>query len=76
MTLIHDVDLAPVEYATLLGLLGLAISVMQNDEKQGREYIRLLSHPSIEKAVAGVVEKMMSDKAREAMTNLLQEVDA
>lgn len=67
-----DVEFAPVEYATLLGLVGLAVAVMQSDEEQGRDYIKLLSNPAIEKAAAGVVDKLMSAKVEEGMSRTIK----
>ena len=72
MEQIPEVEFAPIEYATLLGLVGLAVSVMQSDEEQGRDYIKLLSNPAIEKAAAGVVDKLMSAKPEEGESRTLK----
>jgi hypothetical protein len=47
-----------MEHATLLGLVGLAVSVMQNDEAQGRAFISTLSQPGVQDAAKAIVERL------------------
>jgi hypothetical protein len=47
-----------MEHATLLGLVGLAVSVMQNDEAQGRAFINTLSQPGVQDAAKAIVERL------------------
>lgn len=54
-------DLTPMQHATLLGLVGLAISVMQNDEAQGRAFISTLTQPGVEETAKAIVEMLNGD---------------
>lgn len=51
-------EFTPMEHATLLGLVGLAIAVMQNDEERGPDLIKTLSQPGVEAAARALVEKL------------------
>jgi hypothetical protein len=72
MEQVPEVEFAPIEYATLLGLVGLAVSVMQSDEEKGRDYIKLLSNPAIEKVAQSVVEKIMSADVQDGVTRSIK----
>jgi hypothetical protein len=51
-------DLTPMQHATLLGLVGLAIAVMQNDETQGRAFVVTLTQPGVEETAKEIVEML------------------
>jgi hypothetical protein len=51
-------ELNELERAALLALVGLAVSVMQNDEENGREFIQALSQSGIEPVCRSLVEKL------------------
>ena len=53
-----SLEMSPMEHATLLGLVGLAVSVMQNDEEQGRAFINTLSQPGVPDAAKAIVERL------------------
>jgi len=53
-----SLEMSPMEHATLLGLVGLAVSVMQNDEEQGRAFISTLSQPGVQDAAKAIVERL------------------
>jgi precorrin-6B methylase 1 len=53
-----QIDFTPMEHATALSLVALAIAVMQNDDERGREHITLLSQPGIEESARTVLEKL------------------
>lgn len=54
-------EFSPMEHATLLGLVGLAVSVMQGNEEQGRAFIKTLSQPGIEATAKALIEKLNAD---------------
>lgn len=56
-------ELTPMQHATLLGLVGLAISVMQNNEEQGREFISTLTQPGVEETAKALVEMLNGDES-------------
>ena len=51
-------DMSELERAALLAMVGLAVSVMQNDEETGKEFIAALSQEGMEQVCRGVVEKL------------------
>ena len=51
-------ELNELERAALLALVGLAVSVMQNDEENGREFIKALSQEGMEDICKGLIEKL------------------
>lgn len=51
-------QLNELESASLLALVGLAVSVMQNDEATGREFITALSQEGMEQVCKALVEKI------------------
>lgn len=51
-------ELDELERASLLALVGLAVSVMQNDEENGREFIKALSQEGMEAICKALVEKI------------------
>lgn len=51
-------ELNELERASLLALVGLAVAVMQNDEENGREFIRALSQEGIEGICKSLVERL------------------
>ena len=53
-----NIDLDELERASLLALVGLAVAVMQNDEENGKEFIKALSQEGMEQVCRGVVEKI------------------
>jgi hypothetical protein len=53
-------ELNELERASLLALVGLAVSVMQNDEENGREFIKALSQEGMEEVCKRLVEKLNS----------------
>jgi len=53
-----SLEMSPMEHATLLGMVGLAVSVMQDDEVQGRAFINMLSQPVVQDAAKAVVERL------------------
>jgi len=55
-------DLTPMQHATLLGLVGLAIAVMQNNEEQGRAFISTLTQPGVEETARAIVEMFNGDE--------------
>lgn len=54
-------ELDELERATLLALVGLAVSVMQNDEANGREFIKALSQEGMEPLAKALVEKLNAE---------------
>lgn len=52
------IELDELERASLLALVGLAVAVMQNDEENGKEFIKALSQEGMEQVCRGVVEKV------------------
>jgi hypothetical protein len=53
-------ELNELERASLLALVGLAVSVMQNDEENGREFVKALSQEGMEEVCKRLVEKLGS----------------
>jgi len=53
-------ELNELERASLLALVGLAVSVMQNDEENGREFVKALSQEGMEEVCKRLVEKLSS----------------
>jgi len=51
-------EFTPMEHATLLGLVGLAVSVMQHNEEQGRQFVATLTQPGIEATAKALIEKL------------------
>lgn len=55
------IDLDEIETGALLALVGLAVSVMQNDEENGRGFIAALSQPPMEAICKALVEKLNTE---------------
>jgi len=51
-------DLTPVERAALMALVGLAVTVMQNDRENGQQFIELLSAKEMEGVCMGLVHRL------------------
>lgn len=56
-------ELSELERASLLALVGLAVSVMQNDEETGRGFISALSQQGMEGVCKALVEKLSEQVA-------------
>lgn len=56
-------ELDELERASLLALVGLAVSVMQNNEQHGREFIKALSQEGMEAICKALVEKISGEVA-------------
>lgn len=50
-----------LDRATLLAMVGLAVSVMQNDEENGRAFIATLSQQGIEPIAKSLVERLNAE---------------
>lgn len=48
-----------------MALVGLAISVMQNDRQRGEEFIQLLSSQGLESVCMALVERLSNDEERD-----------
>lgn len=51
-------DLNELEHASLMALVGLAVSVMQQEEEIGRKFISTLSQPGIQEVCKSLVERL------------------
>jgi len=51
-------ELNELERAALLALVGLSVSVMQNDEENGREFIKALSQEGMEGVCKELIERL------------------
>lgn len=52
-----------LDRATLLALVGLAVSVMKSDEENGRSFIATLSQDGIEPIVKSLFERLNTELA-------------
>lgn len=50
-----------LDRAVMLALVGLAVSVMQNDEENGRQFIATLSQEGIEPIAKSLVERLNAE---------------